>query len=115
MVRIKRAYEAARKSDGYRVLVDRVWPRGRTKRQLALDEWARNLAPSTALRQFFAHDPKRWTAFRTRYRRELRSGKNAGAQLQRLAALSRKGTLTLVYGARDPEHNQAVVLQRLIR
>lgn len=114
MVKIKRAYEAPGKDDGYRVLVDRLWPRGRTKARLALDEWAKVLAPSAELRDFFGHDPKRWSAFRTRYRRELRAGAEASEKIRDLSRRARKGPVTLVYGARDEKHNQAVVLRELI-
>jgi uncharacterized protein YeaO (DUF488 family) len=109
----KRAYEPAAADDGYRVLVDRVWPRGQSRGNLAVAEWAKELAPSTKLRLWFGHDPKRWETFRERYRRELASA----AQRDRLRSLLRaagKGPLTLVYGARDEKHNQAVVLREAL-
>lgn len=112
-IEIKRAYNDPAPEDGYRVLVDRVWPRGRSKDALALDEWAKELAPSTKLRQWFGHDPARWHDFQQRYRDELA----APEQRQRLHALLKnagKRELTLVYGAKDEEHNQAVVLRDVL-
>lgn len=111
---IKRAYEKPSTGDGYRILVDRVWPRGVTKEKLALDEWAKELAPSTSLRKFFGHDINRWEEFVTRYRRELSASAAASAKLRAVADRAKKGPVTLVYGARDPEHNQAVVLKDLM-
>jgi len=96
-------------TDGYRVLVDRVWPRGRSKEALALDEWMKELAPSTELRKWFGHDPGRFDEFRSRYRRELGRAP-ARSLLAELAARAAHETVTLVYGAKDEEHNQAVVL-----
>jgi uncharacterized protein YeaO (DUF488 family) len=110
---VKRAYEDATPADGYRVLVDRVWPRGRSKEVLALGEWARDIAPSAALRKWFGHLPDRWEAFQQRYRGEL----DTEEQQQRLRALlaNAKGqTITLIYGAKDEEHNQAVVLREVL-
>ncbi len=115
MIKIKRVYEAPAKADGYRILVDRVWPRGLTKRQVAVQEWAKELAPTTALRHYFSHDPKRWAVFQTRYRRELRVSQDAVQKLQALRRLVRTQTVTLVYRARDEKHNQAVVLNKIIR
>jgi uncharacterized protein YeaO (DUF488 family) len=91
------------------VLVDRVWPRGRTKAELRLDAWARDLGPSTGLRKWFGHDPARWTEFQTRYRAELADPGRAQA-LDALAMIARSGRVTIVYGARDREHNQAQVI-----
>jgi uncharacterized protein YeaO (DUF488 family) len=110
VVQTKRAYEAATRSDGYRVLIDRLWPRGVRKEALALDVWAKELAPSGDLRRWFGHDPGRWKGFAERYRRELR----APAARERLDDLARRaatGTVTLVYGARDEQHNDAVVVR----
>ena len=109
VLRLRRAYEAPAPDDGYRVLVDRVWPRGRSREALGIDEWARDLGPSDALRGWFGHDPARWEEFRSRYRRELAAPAQA-ALLDALAARARRDTLTLVYGARDEEHNQARVI-----
>lgn len=109
-IRIKRAYEPTARTDGYRVLVDRLWPRGLTKEQLRLDAWHKELAPSDALRRWFAHDPKRWGEFVRRYQEELRTTE-ASALLDDLAHRAAEGTVTLVYGARDEQHNNAVVLR----
>ena len=111
-VRLKRAYEPAEATDGYRVLVDRLWPRGVSKDKARLGEWARELAPSSELRTWFGHDPSRFDEFRGRYLDEL------GAQRDKLAELRERassGTLTLVYAARDSEHNDAVVLADVLR
>lgn len=113
MVRIKRAYERPARSDGYRVLVDRLWPRGVAKDALRLDLWAKELAPSTALRRWFGHDPARFGEFARRYQAELSAGP-AGALLADLVGRAARGTVTLVYGARDQEHNGAVVLRDAI-
>lgn len=112
-VSIRRAYEEPAADDGYRVLVDRVWPRGRRKEDLALDEWAKELAPSTALRKWFGHDPERWDAFRERYRAEL-DAPEAQARLRTLVEAAGERPITLVYSARDEQHNQAVVLRETI-
>jgi uncharacterized protein YeaO (DUF488 family) len=106
-VRLKRAYEPAAPGDGYRVLIDRIWPRGVSRERAHLDEWARELAPSAELRRWFGHDPARFSEFRRRYESELAA---QGEKLDDLRSRARQGTLTLVYGARDTEHNDAVVL-----
>ena len=108
----KRVYAAPERGDGYRVLIDRLWPRGISRERAKLDEWARELAPSTELRRWFGHDPDRFGEFRTRYRRELRAHAD---QLGRLRERARAGPLTLLYGARDTEHNDAVVLAEVLR
>ena len=110
-IRLKRAYEPAESSDGYRVLVDRLWPRGVSKDAARLDEWAKELAPSADLRRWFAHDPARFPEFRQRYLAELGAH---DAELDELRVRAGDGTLTLVYGARDTEHNDAVVLAELL-
>ena len=110
-IQIKRIYDAPDQSDGVRVLVDRLWPRGVTKKAAALDFWMKELAPSTELRKWFSHDPARWEGFRQRYRRELRKH---GAQLEALKAQAAKRRVTLLYGARDTVHNEAVVLQEAL-
>ena len=112
-ISIKRAYEDATPGDGYRVLVDRVWPRGRGRASLALAEWAKELAPSTKLRQWFGHDPKRWETFQDRYRKELVLPVQR-ARMRLLLDAAGKGPLTLVYGAKDEERNQAVVLRDVL-
>ena len=111
-VRLKRAYEPAEAADGYRVLVDRLWPRGVSKEKAQLDEWARELAPSSELRTWFGHDPARFDEFRRRYLEELAAHEAKLADLRERAS---EGTLTLVYAARDSEHNDAVVLADVLR
>jgi uncharacterized protein YeaO (DUF488 family) len=106
-ITIKRVYEPAAKSDGARVLVDRVWPRGITREKAALDLWLREIAPSTDLRKWFGHDPARWDEFRNRYAKELDSNSESIEQLKGVIA---KGPVTLLYSAHDAEHNQAVAL-----
>ncbi|HLK10761.1 MAG TPA: DUF488 family protein [Candidatus Binatia bacterium] len=110
MVLVKRAYEPAAAEDGFRVLVDRLWPRGVTKAALALDAWVKEVAPSHELRRWFGHDPGRWREFVARYRRELRAP-GARAAIADLAARAARGRVTLVYGAADEAHNDAVVLR----
>jgi uncharacterized protein YeaO (DUF488 family) len=111
-IRLKRAYEPAAPSDGYRVLVDRLWPRGVSRDRAKLNEWEQELAPSAELRAWFSHDPSRFEEFRRRYIEELRPRRSRLRQLRRRA---RKGTLTLVYSARDTEHNDVVVLAEVLR
>jgi uncharacterized protein YeaO (DUF488 family) len=111
-VRLKRAYDAASPSDGYRVLIDRLWPRGVSKQKAKLDEWEKELAPSTELREWFGHEPSRFAEFRRRYIGELYQARPLLTELRRRA---RKGTLTLVYSAHDSEHNDAVVLAEVLR
>ena len=111
-VRLKRAYEPASAKDGYRVLIDRLWPRGISKKQAKLDEWAKELAPSSQLREWFGHEPSRFPEFRRRYIDELREDAPRLKELRRRARMS---TLTLVYSAHDSEHNDAVVLAEVLR
>jgi uncharacterized protein YeaO (DUF488 family) len=111
-VKAKRAYLPAEAGDGYRVLIDRLWPRGVSRERARLDAWAREVAPSDELRRWFGHDPERFEEFRARYRQELATHGDQVAELRRRA---RPGPLTLVYGARDTEHNDAVVLEEFIR
>lgn len=110
-IRLKRAYEPAESEDGTRILIDRLWPRGVSKADAALDDWAKQLAPSTELRKWFNHDPARWAEFQQRYRAELRE---QTAELERIRALARKAPVTLVYSARDEAHNDAVVLKAVL-
>ncbi len=110
---LKRAYEKAGGEDGFRVLVDRLWPRGIKKEDLQLDTWAKELAPSTELRKWFAHDPIKWTEFRKRYRHELTQAHASQSITEILDAAKSADTITLVYGAKDTEHNEAVVLRAL--
>lgn len=112
MLRLKRAYEPASSSDGRRILVDRLWPRGLSKRRAAIDEWMKEIAPSAPLRRWFGHDPDRWPEFQRRYKRELRE---RGDMLRKIATLASRGPVTLVFGARDEVHNDAVVLEALVR
>ena len=111
-IRLKRAYEPAASSDGYRVLIDRLWPRGVSRELAKLNAWERELAPSTELRQWFGHQPTRFDEFRRRYITELRQQRQRLTELRRRA---RDGTLTLVYAAHDSEHNDAVVLAEVLR
>ncbi|HKU68081.1 MAG TPA: DUF488 family protein [Candidatus Baltobacteraceae bacterium] len=113
-IALKRAYDAPDDKDGQRILVDRVWPRGVSKDDLHLDGWYREVAPSTELRKWFAHDPERWPEFQKRYLAELRRAP-LREPLEELAKLSKRRKVTLVYGARDEEHNQAVVLRDYLR
>lgn len=110
-IRIKRVYEPPLKKDGYRVLVDRLWPRGLEKEAAALDEWAKNLAPTAALRKWFGHDPELWAPFQRKYKAEL--AKNA-AVADFLEQHRNRELLTLVYGAKDEAHNHAIVLQQYL-
>jgi len=111
-VRLKRAYEPPAAADGYRVLIDRLWPRGVSREHAHLDEWDRELPPSKGLRRWFGHEPNRFPEFRRRYIDELRRQRPRLAELRRRA---REGTVTLVYSARDSEHNDAVVLAEVLR
>jgi uncharacterized protein YeaO (DUF488 family) len=107
-IHLKRAYEPAVSADGTRILVDRLWPRGVSKERAAIDQWMKDVAPTTELRRWFGHEPKRWNEFRRRYRSELSHHQEL---LKELRGMARKGPLTLVYAARDQEHNEAVVLR----
>jgi uncharacterized protein YeaO (DUF488 family) len=111
-VRTKRAYDPAEPDDGYRILIDRLWPRGVSRERARLDEWARDLGPSDDLRKWFNHDPKRFPEFRKRYRQELRAQTD---RIDELRARATRGPVTIVYGARDTEHNNAVVIAELVR
>ena len=113
MIQLKRIYEKSRKEDGVRVLADRLWPRGLSRGRAKVDLWLREIAPSDALRKWFSHDSERWEGFQRRYLTELKA---KGPLLQRLKRLEkRKGAVTLVYGARDNVHNNAVVLAEMLR
>jgi uncharacterized protein YeaO (DUF488 family) len=111
-VRLKRAYDPAASADGYRVLIDRLWPRGVSRERAKLDDWEKELPPSMELRQWFGHDPRRFEEFRRRYIEELRGRR---PRLMALRRRARDGTLTLVYSAQDTEHNDAVVLAEVLR
>jgi uncharacterized protein YeaO (DUF488 family) len=110
-VRIKRAYEAPAADDGTRILVDRLWPRGVKKTDAAIDEWMKEIAPSTALRKWFGHDSARWQEFRSRYKSEINEHAD---ELERLRTLARRGRITLLFAAHDETHNNAVVVRELL-
>jgi uncharacterized protein YeaO (DUF488 family) len=110
-IRLKRAYQPAAADDGARILVDRLWPRGLKKSDAAIDRWLKDIAPSTALRKWFAHDPARWPEFRRRYAAEIRRHPD---QLAELHAIARKGPVTLIFSARDELRNDAVVLRNVL-
>lgn len=111
MITTKRAYEPASPKDGTRILVDRLWPRGVSKAKLKLDYWAKDVAPSTELRTWYAHDPKKWPEFKKRYKAELRKNKEAFAAFAKIA---KKKKTTLLYGAKDERFNEATVLAELL-
>ncbi len=110
-VKLKRAYEAPDRDDGVRILVDRLWPRGVAKSDAQIDLWLKEIAPSTALRKWFGHDPAKWSEFRRRYFEELQANP---ASVATLADHVRRGPVTLVYSAKDEQHNQAVALQEYL-
>jgi uncharacterized protein YeaO (DUF488 family) len=113
MINIKRAYEKPANEDGWRVLVDRLWPRGMTKQAAQVDVWMKDVAPSDALRKWFGHEPEKWDEFQKKYRSELAKKKELVVELRKMAKEHR--TLTLLFGARDEKHNQAVVLADVLR
>jgi uncharacterized protein YeaO (DUF488 family) len=110
-IKLKRAYEPATKADGTRVLVDRLWPRGVSKKAARIDHWLKEIAPSAELRKWFDHDPAKWAKFRAKYFRELDAN---GEVVDQLRAFARRGTVTLVFAAKDEEHNDAVALQEYL-
>ncbi len=110
-IKLKRAYEPPEKADGARILVDRLWPRGVSKSSARIDLWLKDIAPSDALRKWFGHDPAKWSEFRKRYTRELARNPETAAQLKQFVS---KGTVTLVYGAKDERHNNAVALKEYL-
>jgi len=113
MLKMKRIYDAEEPSDGYRVLADRIWPRGMSKRKAKVDLWMKEIAPSDALRTWFGHDPKRWPEFQSRYHEELRNQVDLTKQVRQLEKKYR--AITLVFSARDEKHNQAVALLAFLR
>jgi len=110
-ITIKRVYEHPEKDDGMRILVDRLWPRGLTKKKACVDLWLKDIAPSTELRKWFAHDPEKWRRFRARYQTEIR---NNHVLIKVIKQKAREGRITLIYGARDEEHNEALVLKQFL-
>jgi uncharacterized protein YeaO (DUF488 family) len=110
-IQIKRVYEKPRADDGKRILIDRLWPRGLTKEKAKIDIWLKNIAPSTHLRQWFGHDPTKWNEFKKRYYEELKENKETVTELMEQV---KKGKTMLVYGAKDQEHNDAVVLKEYL-
>ena len=112
MIKLKRAYDKVSATDGRRLLVERLWPRGLSKEQLKLDGWIREVAPTTELRKWFGHDPAKWREFRTRYFGQLESRPEPWRSI---AALARRGTVTLVYSSHDEEHNNAVALREYLQ
>ena len=110
-IRLKRAYEPPASDDGIRILIDRLWPRGVKKSDAAIDEWMKEIAPSTKLRKWFSHDPERWQEFRRRYQTESRHHPD---EFERLRTLAQRGRITLVFSAHDEAHNDAVVLKDLL-
>jgi uncharacterized protein YeaO (DUF488 family) len=113
MIRIKRVYEKPAKDDGWRVLVDRLWPRGMKKEAAHVDIWMKDVAPSDELRKWFGHDPAKWSGFQKRYRSELAKKKELAAEIKKME--SEHGTITLLFGAKDEEHNQAVALAQFLK
>jgi uncharacterized protein YeaO (DUF488 family) len=110
-IKIKRVYEQPHRKDGERILVDRLWPRGLTKEKAGVDLWLKEIAPSTELRKWFDHDPEKWQRFRRRYETEIRHKDDLIKVLRQKA---REGTITLIYGARDEKHNEALVLKQFL-
>ncbi len=113
MLRIKRVYDKSAREDGWRVLVDRLWPRGMRKEAARIDLWMKEVAPSDTLRKSFSHDVKKWPDFQKRYRAELKQKTELLEELKRIE--KEHGTLTLLFGAKDEEHNQAVVLAEVLK
>lgn len=113
MIKIKRAYESFSDQDGFRILVDRLWPRGLSKESARIDMWLKEIAPSDALRKWFSHDPKKWQDFKSRYQKELNGKKDAISKLRAIEKEKKK--ITLLYAAKDTEHNNAVFLQEYMK
>jgi len=111
-IKIKRIYDNYAKKDGHRVLVDRIWPRGVSKEDARLDEWAKDIAPSEKLRKWFDHEPDKFDEFSEKYRKEL---KDQNDKLDEIRDMAQEKIVTLLYGAKDEEHNQAVVLAQVLR
>jgi len=114
MLKTKRAYDKKEAGDGKRILIDRLWPRGLSKAEAAIDEWLKDLGPSTELRKWFGHDPERWTEFKKRYVAELTAA-DKQELLENIAQQAKRNNVTLVYSAKDREHNDVRVLEELVR
>ncbi|MBI5459880.1 DUF488 domain-containing protein [Methanobacterium sp.] len=112
MIRIKRAYEEVKESDGFRILIDRLWPRGVSKEKLKIDLWLKEIAPSSELRKSFGHDPNRWEEFQSKYRDELKEKSELLIQIKKLE--EKLGNISLIYSAKDEKHDNAVVLLELL-
>lgn len=112
-IEVQRVYDRGPVKSGKRILVDRLWPRGIRKEDLQLDLWLKDVGPSTSLRKWFGHDPDRWTEFRRRYKAELQQPAQR-AQIEQLIRLARRGKVTMLYGARDQQHNEAIVLREVV-
>ena len=113
MIKIKRAYESSSEDDGFRILVDRIWPRGVSKEKANLDTWMKEIAPSNDLRKWFAHDPKKWKEFENKYEEELKDKSKLIDEIKEIEKDKEK--VTLIYSAKDKEHNNAVVLEHILR
>ena len=113
MIQVKRVYEEAAKGDGYRILVDRLWPRGLTKEKAHVDQWMKEIAPSDALRKWYGHEPEKWPEFEKRYRTELTEKKELFTEIKRLE--KEHGKVTLLFGRKDEKQNQAVVLAKMLK
>lgn len=111
MIKVKRIYDLPSPDDGKRILVDRLWPRGLKKEEADIDEWMKDIAPSAELRKWFSHDPSKWDEFRERYKKELRQKADL---VERIKTLAKKGNVTLLFSAKDIEHNNAVALREFI-
>ena len=109
MIKLKRIYEEPARDDGFRVLVDRLWPRGVSKEKARLDLWLKEIAPESALRKWFAHDPKKWTSFQKKYREELKNKKDLVVGLEKI--IRENKNVTLLYAAKDQDHNEVVVIK----
>jgi uncharacterized protein YeaO (DUF488 family) len=112
MIQIKRAYQETGENDGYRILIDRLWPRGVSKEKLKIDRWIKEIAPSSELRKSFGHDPNKWETFQANYRKELEGESELITMIKKLE--EKKRIITLIYSAKDEKHNNAVVLLKLL-
>ena len=112
MVKLKRIYEEPERSDGFRILVDRLWPRGVSKKKAALDMWFRDIAPSDALRKWFGHDPKKWLAFQKKYQSEIMANEETFSRLEEI--IKKRKNITFLYASKDEEHNEAIVIKNLL-